>query len=177
LPRDGSDSPIVVYCLELPVGFPAVEPAGPSGRGVPLDEDVTVTGYFFKRWLHRCEGGMNLSPLVLGTITDWEPHATSGGLGAGAHLPPWLLLSATLAMAVLATLIAVCAYRSSSWSRSEVAHSASVPDSLPAFNTSDVHGTISQALGELELTNGHEGVPGRETARDGPATPGRDSRQ
>jgi len=89
----------------------------------------------------------------------------------------WLLLFSALAMAVLAILIAVWAYRSSSWSRSEVVHSASVPDSLPSFNTNDVRGTVSQALGELELPKVNEDVSSRDTARDRSRTPGPDSRQ
>ena len=55
-PDDGSAAPIVVYCLELPEGFPV---------GMTLSEDVEATGFYFKRWLYKARDGLELAPVVL----------------------------------------------------------------------------------------------------------------
>lgn len=177
LPHAGSSSPVVVYCLDLPADFPAVKPADSSGQGAPLDEDVTVTGYFFKRWLHRCEAGMNLSPLILGKITHWHPHADSREQEKEAAVSMWMLVSSTLGMALLAILIAVGVYRSSSWSRSEAARVASAADSIPSFATNEVRGSVSQTLQELRTTNVDQEAEGRATGDEKPKAPDHDASQ
>ncbi len=96
LPGKGTGSPIVTYCVDLPPGFPEIRGAGSSEKGSRLDEDVEVTGFFFKRWLHSSAGGMNLSPLILGRITRWEPHPDMVGGEEAARVSPWSVSLAVL---------------------------------------------------------------------------------
>ncbi|MBN2023762.1 MAG: hypothetical protein JW809_13325 [Pirellulales bacterium] len=64
-PEDSPGWPVVVYCLELPEGFP-------TGDG--LAEPVAVTGFVFKRWLYRSKRGMEVAPLLLARGVDWRPR-------------------------------------------------------------------------------------------------------
>ncbi|MFO7905783.1 MAG: hypothetical protein ACQESR_30010 [Planctomycetota bacterium] len=149
LPSDGSNSPVVIYCRELPDGFPVIGPANQAGQGAMLDEDVEITGYYFKRWLHRCEGGMNLSPLILGKITDWQPRGDVQQRSGGQQLSGEIVLAATFAMALLSVLIAIAVYRGSCWSRVRSAKSEPPSDTLPSFDTHDVRGSVSHTLREV----------------------------
>ena len=63
-PDDGSAAPIVVYCLELPEGFPV---------GMTLAEDVEATGFYFKRWLYEAADGLELAPVVLARTIQPRP--------------------------------------------------------------------------------------------------------
>lgn len=64
-PQDNPDRVIVVYCLELPEGFPL---------GLTIDEPVVVTGLFFKRWLYQGQEDLELTPVVLARSLDWMPR-------------------------------------------------------------------------------------------------------
>jgi hypothetical protein len=104
----GGNSPIAVYALELPSGFPDVQNLEARGQRPLLAEEVEVTGYFFKRWAYRAQDGVRLAPLIVAKIPRWQP--------APAASPPasrtvWstsafvACVAATLLFAVLFTLI------------------------------------------------------------------------
>lgn len=66
-PDDSPDGPIVVYCLELPDGFPT---------GMNLSRRAAVTGFYFKRWLHSSDDGLQLSPVILARgLQEERPRA------------------------------------------------------------------------------------------------------
>jgi hypothetical protein len=69
----GANSPIIIYSLELPDGFPALRLANQPGTYVDLDEDVQITGYFFKRWPYPARDGTRLAPVVLTRSFSWTP--------------------------------------------------------------------------------------------------------
>ena len=69
-----ADSPIVVYCLDIPDGFPDVRSIEDKGEKPVLSEDVEFTGYFFKRWAYRAEDGTRLAPLILAKTPTWQPR-------------------------------------------------------------------------------------------------------
>lgn len=66
-PIGGGDWPVMIYCLELPKGFP---------RGEGLKVDLTVVGLFFKNWSYPYEGGMGLAPVIVTNTIDWRPPIT-----------------------------------------------------------------------------------------------------
>lgn len=55
-PTRGPPSPIVVYFLTIPDGFP---------HGMAIDEPVEVVGYFFKRWAYQATDTIRTAPLVM----------------------------------------------------------------------------------------------------------------
>jgi hypothetical protein len=81
----GAKSPIVVYCLEVPAGFPDVAKMERDGERPPLNEEVEFTGFFFKRWAYRARDDTRLAPLVLARVPRWQRPAEASAV---ANQPP-----------------------------------------------------------------------------------------
>lgn len=62
-PADAPANPVAIYCLELPAAFP---------MGVTLSEPVTLTGFFFKRWLYNAQDTLRTTPLIVCKSIDWR---------------------------------------------------------------------------------------------------------
>lgn len=75
-PAGGPNSPIVVYSLETPRGFPAIRDKQRDGGVTKLYEEVEFTGYFFKRWAYESQGGIHVAPVVLARAPRWQPSAS-----------------------------------------------------------------------------------------------------
>ncbi len=87
LQPSGSNSPIVIYSLEIPERFPAAAIAEAPGSFLDMDEPVQVTGFFFKRWPYPAQDGTRLAPVVLSRTLSWSPSTT--GLADPERLPGW----------------------------------------------------------------------------------------
>jgi len=83
----GAKSPIVIYCLEIPAGFPDVAKLEREGDGErpQLDEEAEFTGFFFKRWAYRAQDDTRLAPLILAKIPRWQPRPEAN---RAANQPP-----------------------------------------------------------------------------------------
>ncbi len=81
----GGKSPIVVYCLQIPDGFPDVAKLEREGERPALDEQAEFTGYFFKRWAYRAQDDTRLAPLILAKVPRWERRPESE---QAANQPP-----------------------------------------------------------------------------------------
>ncbi len=81
----GANSPIVIYTLEIPDGFPANRGANAPAAQPDMDEDIQVTGYFFKRWAYPAQDGTRLAPIVLAKSFAWTPSAPA--VADAANLP------------------------------------------------------------------------------------------
>lgn len=80
-PAGGPNSPIVVYALETPPGFPEIRDKYVDGDMTRLNEEVEFTGYFFKRWAYQTAQDIQVAPLVLARSPQWTPpppHADDG---------------------------------------------------------------------------------------------------
>ncbi|WP_146118736.1 hypothetical protein [Blastopirellula marina] len=63
----GSDNfPMVIYCLDLPEGFPVAD---------QMAERVSIKAVYFKKWVHPAKGGATTSPLLLAKSFDWQAPA------------------------------------------------------------------------------------------------------
>ncbi len=62
-PADNPTAPIVIYCLDLPKGFPT---------GMELAEDVEVTGFFLKRWAYVAQDVFRTAPELLAKTLEWQ---------------------------------------------------------------------------------------------------------
>lgn len=99
-PADDPGSLVVVYCLELPAGFP---------QGDKLREDAHITGFFFKRWAYKAQDVIRTAPLVLARTIDWTPEPAED-----ERLPNVTSLSMmVLGAAIFAALVVVYALRRS----------------------------------------------------------------
>jgi hypothetical protein len=107
---EGGTTPLVVYTLELPPGFPSLDEPNIEGGYTKLREDVDITGYFFKRWAYRAQQGTYTAPLILAKSPRWIPSgdiSRGGGLPSGWTMSLWILGSAAFGsgVAVLAYVL------------------------------------------------------------------------
>jgi hypothetical protein len=92
------DYPVVIYCLDLPSGFP---------QGDKLHEQVTLTGFFYKRWAGLSSGREIMTwPLLLSKTVRWQPSVAAAEPGAQDRAA-LSNLAAGLALAVIASLAVV----------------------------------------------------------------------
>ncbi len=69
-PQD-TDSPVVLFCLETPAGFPRLESRDKEGKITELNEPLAVTGFYFKSWVYLAEKDAFSAPLLLARSADW----------------------------------------------------------------------------------------------------------
>jgi len=62
-PNDNRVSPIVIYCLHLPEGFPT---------GMDVSEEAEITGFFFKRWAYKAKDAIRTAPTILAATLEWQ---------------------------------------------------------------------------------------------------------
>jgi hypothetical protein len=111
-PEGGPKSPLVVYALEMPPGFPSLDYPTLTGDYTKLREDVVVTGYYFKRWAYPSQQGTMTAPLILAKSPHWIPGPDLAA--RNPELPSrWTFLSWVLGSALFAIAVAVVAYRMS----------------------------------------------------------------
>jgi len=95
---------VVVYCHDLPEGFPL---------GERVEADVTAAGFFFKRWAYPSQDGIVTAPLIVARTVDWRqpPPAAAPAARNVAEDLLWAV-AVSLVMAVLA--LGLVAWRSQS---------------------------------------------------------------
>jgi hypothetical protein len=103
-PAGGPDSPILIYALAAPAGFPKFD----ADRN--LREDVEITGVFFKRCAYAGQGGTYTAPLLIANTPTWRPTPI-----APANTPLGPTELAILAVAALLLTICIAAVL---WKRS-----------------------------------------------------------
>jgi hypothetical protein len=103
-PRGGPNAPIVVYALDAPAGFPPIHDKDRDRETTRLQEEVTVTGVFFKRWAYAGQDGTYTAPLLIAQTPGWHPAPTAAVAARDA-----LGLREYAAIAVAALLLALCA--------------------------------------------------------------------
>ncbi|MEE2844067.1 MAG: hypothetical protein VX761_06120, partial [Planctomycetota bacterium] len=106
-PSGGGTTPLIVYCLQPPTGFPALPDKDIDRSTADINDVVQVTGYFFKSWAHiGTQGQMHSSPLMLANSFQWLPHAQmppTTSAKSAALLPVWALFAIPLILAIAFT--------------------------------------------------------------------------
>ena len=106
-PSGGGTTPLIVYCLQPPTGFPALPDKDIDRSTADINDVVQVTGYFFKSWAHiGTQGQMHSSPLMLANSFQWLPHAQmpqTTSAKSASQLPVWALFVIPLILAILFT--------------------------------------------------------------------------
>jgi hypothetical protein len=95
----GASELFVLYCLELPQGFPL---------GERIDAECTATGFFFKRWAYPSQGGITTAPLVVAKTLIWQPAPVEeppAEMPLGEQLLTALVVSLLLAALALAFVL------------------------------------------------------------------------
>ena len=112
-------SPVLVYCLQLPEGFP-------SGDG--LDCQAEATGFFFKLCVYRAKDALRLAPTILSKTVKWKrppPALETPPIGC------WRILWAVGVAVLSAIVVAWCVYLRT---RTKPAR-YSLPDELPNLDS------------------------------------------
>ena len=104
-PVDQPANPIQIYCLELPEGFPL---------GLQIQEEVEVTGFYFKRAAYQAQDGLRTAPTLVAKTVRWFPRPTLAPEPAPLTGTPLMLLLA--GVAGLGIITAVLLYYRG-WSR------------------------------------------------------------
>jgi hypothetical protein len=102
-PSGGGTTPLIVYCLQPPSGFPSLPDKDIDRSTADMNDVVQVTGYFFKSWAHvGTQGQMFSSPLMLANSFQWLPHETMATTSAkpASQLPVWAIFVIPLILAV-----------------------------------------------------------------------------
>jgi hypothetical protein len=103
-PSGGGTTPLIVYCLQPPRGFPSLPDKDIDRRTADMNDVVQVTGYFFKSWAHvGTQGQMFSSPLMLANSFQWLPQekmAATTSAKPASQLPVWVIFAIPLILAV-----------------------------------------------------------------------------
>jgi len=106
-PNGGGTTPLIVYCLQPPKGFPTLPDKDIDRSTADMNDVVQVTGYFFKSWAHiGTQGQMHSSPLMLANSFQWLPHAQmppTTSAKSASQLPVWALFAIPLILAIVFT--------------------------------------------------------------------------
>jgi hypothetical protein len=94
-PFDNRTAPIVVYCLDLPNGFP---------KGDKLAEDSEVTGFFLKRWAYYNEDAIRVAPTLLAKTLEWQKRPVMPQDSS----PNGAVVTWTVVVAVLLAMLSAC---------------------------------------------------------------------
>lgn len=107
LPAGGPTSPILVYSLATPEGFPEIKDKDIDKEVTELNESVEFTGYFYKRTAYLAQDGTRVAPVVLAKKPIWTPEQPKGD----PQLPHWLqLLGGVLLAAAIGVVVAAWVY-------------------------------------------------------------------
>jgi hypothetical protein len=150
-PAGGPDSPIVVYALDSPAGFPKIAPNMQEAqkKSAQLREEVEITGVFFKRCAYAGQGGTYTAPLMIANVPNWHRRQPIAA-------PPASNLSAreVAALAAVALVLAIC-ITAVVWKRSRRPR---VKDQLISVGSLTVGPSTKQSLRELEQQARGEGT-------------------
>ncbi|MFW6124516.1 MAG: hypothetical protein ACOC46_00090 [Pirellulales bacterium] len=92
-PVDNPSSPIILYCLNLPDGFPT---------GMDIRQPITTTGFYFKRLAYEATDTLRTAPTVLVKTLRWTPPAPAQR--SRVYLPLWAIV--LIALAASAVVVA-----------------------------------------------------------------------
>jgi len=126
-PAGEPDSPLIVYALSAPRGFPriAFREEQAAVQGAKLREDVQVRGVFIKRCVYAARGGTFTAPVLLADVPEWSPPEPR----AAEKPVPWR----ELGIAALAALLLTICVTAVLWKRTSHSGRASKPPTQGGF--------------------------------------------
>jgi hypothetical protein len=142
----GPTSPIVVYALSAPAGFPAIKDKDLDRATTKLREEVEFTGVFFKRWAYAAKDGTYTAPLVLANVPAWQQNTLDLAAGRSGLSPLELVAAVVAALLMAACIAAVLWYRT----RRSTAADEFAPPNIADLANLKLRPTTQQALRDLE---------------------------
>jgi hypothetical protein len=92
-PSDNPASPIIIYCLRLPKGFPT---------GMEITEQVETTGFFFKRCAYQAKDTIRIAPEILTDSLQWQKRPVMNPMDPAETWPIPVVVFSALLIALLA---------------------------------------------------------------------------
>ncbi len=149
LPSGTMDTPVVVYALETPPGFPALKDRDRDSGMTKLHEEVTFTGYFYKRGAYRGQDGIYTVPLILARGPEWTPTVST--IGQTEANGSWVLSYSAGVALLLTGVTAVVIYFSSFRRRRSLAAQEILAHSSPdGFKGLEIGPSVSDTLKQLQ---------------------------
>jgi len=99
-PDDSPEWPTVVYCLEWPKDFP---------QGMNIAQRAVVTGFYFKQWLYKSKGGLDVAPVIL--ARDVQREELPSWFSEALPLGEWSWVVVIAVAALMAALVVSYIYR------------------------------------------------------------------
>ncbi|HZL87166.1 MAG TPA: hypothetical protein VFB96_02210 [Pirellulaceae bacterium] len=148
-PFESADTPLVVYALELPSGFPALKERDRDGM-TALHEEVAFHGYLFKRGAYPGQSGTYNAPLLLARVGQWKPERL--GMRETERLGSRIIWQAVALALAVATVIAAAVYWTSFRRRAPKAltDELAVSASLRSLQGANVLPSPAEALRNIE---------------------------
>ena len=107
-PFESADTPLVVYALELPAGFPPLKDRDRERGMTVLNEEIVFHGYFFKRGAYAGQDGTYNAPLLLARVGQWKPEPL--GMRETELLGGHIIAQAVIVALAVAALLAAGVY-------------------------------------------------------------------
>ncbi len=144
-PEEKSTFPYCVYALDLPKDFPVVQ-----RETVEMNEQIEVSGRFFKVRSYKARGGLRECPLVLTDTPTWFPQQDSAS-ETSVVLPSWpVMVGSLFLIAFAAAGFAFWVYRATSSLRTEsAATEAKVAKDFKALQQDPAVETVSDRLRKM----------------------------
>ena len=151
-PAGGPNSPLLVYALDTPAGFPTLKDKDLDGETTTLEEEVEFTGYFFKNCAYKARDTIRIAPLLLAKRPQWQPRETDGAYFRG-HVNYPAVIGSVLGAALLGTLISFVVYVRHNKTSPAVARFGVVnpnhPDHFVAVADDELAPTVDESLQQL----------------------------
>ena len=148
-PFESADTPLVVYALELPPGFPPLKDRDRSGM-TALNEELTFHGYLFKRGAYPGQSGTHNAPLMLARVGQWNPEPLT--MRQTEQLGGRILWQAVILALSAAALIAAGVYWTSLRRRAALSpkEDLAIAASLKSLQQENVLPPPDEALRQME---------------------------
>lgn len=148
-PDGGPDSPILVYTLETPPGFPEIKDRDLDGEHTKLHEPVEFTGYFFKRFAYLGKDGTYSAPLVVARTPIWDSSPSVARAALRAPIDTSSLLT-IIAISLGASLLIV-AWMLRWLSKQREVHTVQIDENvdLSPISQWQLHPSPRESLGQM----------------------------
>lgn len=108
-PDAGPNTPLMVYSLDTPAGFPEVKDKDVDRTTTELHEEVEFTGYFFKNCVYRAKDATRVTPMLMAKVPSWD-GAASGNRSQWQMPSPPVAILGVVGVAVIGIMISVVVY-------------------------------------------------------------------
>ncbi len=107
-PDAGPNTPLMIYSLDTPRGFPEVKDKDVDRTTTELNEEVEVTGYFFKNCVYRAKDTTRVTPMLMAKVPIWD--GTSNDRSQWQMPSPAAAILGVIGVAVIGIMISVVVY-------------------------------------------------------------------